>query len=1051
MCMAIKVQSNFCEQIMKLCQNCGQLVAEEIITCPSCGSEVVEGRRYIDDYRIEKILHEGYSSILCRGRKEGMEEPVMIRIFTPQSGVDETIAERLKQELDELKKLPKDYFVKHLDIRRSSDGLWYRVSEWIDTENWGTLLASGRLQDYRVAFKLFCRIASILEGLHQIGHFIPHLILDDIIVIKGDREEFEVKIDYKLSRFLDPEMDRPGPMLKKLLTCHPDIINQRPLDFRSDIWSLGKVFVELLTADFEATDFLVTIDKIPLPQKVAVLLKIMLAEDPDLRPRSMAEVAETLSRVSDEEIEAAKQSHLESAPAPVTQMKGLKKRITLLVVMVAVLGLFLGGLAWYYFSFKARDGEAILVDYANQYAGSVAFIMVDYQLHDGKSVAYHNRTEGTTFLVDKGGYLLTSRHVACPWLEDSNLYVIINMLRQYQRPLRLAYRMFLWFEGEKAFNRLPDLSGSADLEDIYFFDSAFSTDGSRRLIISGVAKSPDKTWQLVKSPLKDDFAVLKIHHVPEGLKPLPLDINMNPLKIPKLSPVIALGFPLGSQTQETTVNVSVTQGHVRRTFENMLQVDTSIHSGNSGGPIIDIRGKVIGIASGVAVGWAIGPVPIATPLSDIGMILPITKAVNFIQELKAGQIKWNGVLDLSIDTKLKQITVKAKQGKWADAKAMADKELRLSLDPTLIMAAGMMHFCAGDNNGAKKLFDQALSMDDENNKAKLMLFIIDWLTGKSHVSTYRQELLALDWRSPSEFLGHLVKVLEGLVDKKSALKGGYTEGEKSWLHYVVGLIRAKLGDLADSEKLLKKAVLAADIDDWLFFLTLAELEKVQNQRLDALRNKPQKTEYKVEIEAFNNTIEKNYAAKSEQRTTLAPLIANLKQESISSEDKQSVFEQILKNDRKNGEILRGLAFYSAMNEKFERALEYARSFLKIEGRENAGRLSVGLLEAEVLHNMGRKEEAKASLECYYRRTKDPWHLAISEYLYGKQIEQSLSEKAGESPENLVAWHTALGFWAEGSGDKKKAINHYKEVLGTYMDTMIEYDFAKERIKSLRRH
>jgi len=1035
---------------MKLCQNCGQLVAEEIITCPSCGSEVVEGRRYIDDYRIEKILHEGYSSILCRGRKEGVEEPVMIRIFTPQSGVDEKIAERLKEELEELKKLPEDYFVRHLDIRRSSDGLWYRVSEWLDTENWGTLLATGRLQDYRVAFKLFYRIASILEGLHQIGHFIPHLILDDIMVMKGDREELEVKIDYKLSRFLDPEMDRPGPMLKKLLTCHPDIINHRPLDFRSDIWSLGKIFVELLTAGFETDDFLAKIDEMPLPQDVAVLFKIMLAEDPDLRPQSMAEVAETLSRVSDEELEAAEQSRLESVPAPVKQIKGLKKRMTLLVVMVAVLGLLLGGLAWYYFSFKARDTEAILLGYANQYARSVAFIMADYRLLDGESVAYHNRTEGTAFLVDRNGYLLTNRHVACPWLEDSDLYVIINMLRQHQRPIRLAYRVFLWFEGEKAFNRLPDLSGSTDVEDIYFLDSAFSTGGSRRLIISGVAKSPAKTWQLVKSPLKDDFAVFKIDHVPEGLEPLPLDLDLDPLKIPRLSPVIALGFPLGSRTQESNVNVSVTQGHVRRTFENMLQVDTSIHSGNSGGPIIDIRGKVIGIASGVAVGWAHGPVPIATPLSDIGMILPITKAVAFIQELKAGQIKWNGVLDLSLDTKLQQITDKARQRKWADAAAMADKELQLSLDPALVMAAGMMHFCAGDNNDARKLFGQSLSMDNENNKAKLMLFIIDWLIGKSHVNTYRQELLALDWRSPTEFLGHLVKVLEGLVDEESALEGGYTEGEESWLHYVVGLIRAKRGDLAVSEKLLKKAVLAADIDDWLFFLALAELEEVQNQRLAALQNKPESTGYKVEIQGLAKTIEENRAAKSEQRTRLAPLISRLKQESISPEDKQSVLEKILENDLKNGEILLELAFYSAINEKWERALEYAQTFLKIKGRENAGRLSVGLLEAEVLHILGREGEAKASLEAYYRRTKDPWYLAIGEYLFGKQTEQSLSEKAGETPENLLTWHTAVGFWAEGSGDKKKAITHYKEALGSYMDTSIEYDFAKERIKRLRR-
>ena len=1035
---------------MKLCQTCGQLLAEEIITCPSCGSEVVEGMRHIDDYRIIKVLHEGYSSILCKACKEDTEEPVMIRIFTPRAGVDEKIAERLKQELEELKKLPEDYFVRHLDILKSSDGLWYRVSEWVDAESWSTLLASGYLQDYRVAFKLFHRIASILEGLHRIGHFMPHLILDDIMVLKGDQKNLEVKIDYKLSRFLDPQMDQPGPMLKKLLTCHPDIINQRPLDFRSDIWSLGKIFVELLTADFETTDFLAKIDKLALPQEIAVLFSIMLAEDPGIRPQSMAEVAETLSRVNDKEIEAAKQNLLESAPAPVRQINRLKKRITMLVVIMAVSGLLLGGLTWYYFSFKKGDNESILIDYANKYAGSVAFVVVDYRLYAGESVAYNNRTEGTAFLVDKNGYLLTNRHVACPWLEDNKLYVIINMLRQYQQTLRLEYRIFLWFEGEKAFKRLPDLSGSTDLEDIYFFDSAFSTEGDRHLIISGVAKSPAKTWQLVKSPLKDDFAVLKIEHVPEGLKPLPLDLNMDPLKIPRLSPVITIGFPLGSRTQATTVNVSVTRGHVRRTFENMLQVDTSIHSGNSGGPIIDVRGKVIGIASAVAMGWAVGPVPIATPLSDIGMILPITKAVDFIQELKTGQIKWNGVLDLSLAAKLKQITGKARQGKWGDAKTLADKELRISLDPTLVMAAGMMHFCAGDNNGAGKLFGQALSMDNENNEAKLMLFIIDWLTGKPQLNPYLQELLALDWQSPAEFSGYLVKILKGLVDEETALRGGYTENEKSWLNYVVSLKRIKLGNLKDSEKLLKKAVLAADIDSWVFFLSLAELEKVQNQRLEALKDKPGRDKYQIEIKTFANTIEKNYAAKTEQHSNIAPLIAKLKQESISSKDKQTVLEQILENDRGNGEILTGLVFYCAINEKWERALEYAQAFLKIMGRENAGRLSVGLLEVGILHNMGRKEDAKAALENFYRKTRNPWYLAISEYLLNKETGKPLSEKAEESPEYLVTWHTALGFRAEGDGDNKKAIKHYKEALGSYMDTKIEYDFAKERIKSLKR-
>ena len=92
---------------MKLCQSCGQLLAEEITTCPSCGNEVSEGRKTIDDYRIIEVLHEGYATTLCRAVKAQSEESVMIRIFSPQSGVDKKIAKRLKNELEELQKLPK--------------------------------------------------------------------------------------------------------------------------------------------------------------------------------------------------------------------------------------------------------------------------------------------------------------------------------------------------------------------------------------------------------------------------------------------------------------------------------------------------------------------------------------------------------------------------------------------------------------------------------------------------------------------------------------------------------------------------------------------------------------------------------------------------------------------------------------------------------------------------------------------------------------------------------------------------------------------------------
>jgi len=59
-----------------------------------------------------------------------------------------------------------------------------------------------------------------------------------------------------------------------------------------------------------------------------------------------------------------------------------------------------------------------------------------------------------------------------------------------------------------------------------------------------------------------------------------------------------------------------------------------------------------------------------------------------------------------------------------------------------------------------------------------------------------------------------------------------------------------------------------------------------------------------------------------------------------------------------------------MNEDWEKALQYARRYLALEGRENAGRLRVGLLAAGILLNMDRNEAAHTELRSFLQKTDD---------------------------------------------------------------------------------
>jgi len=217
---------------------------------------------------------------------------------------------------------------------------------------------------------------------------------------------------------------------------------------------------------------------------------------------------------------------------------------------------------------------------------------------------------------------------------------------------------------------------------------------------------------------------------------------------------------------------------------------------------------VIGIVSAVAMDFSQGLVPMATPVWDIGLILPITGAVQLLRDLKAGQTKWNGVIDFSTEASLAKIRETAAQGRWVEAMAAVDEKLGRNPQPLMVTASGMLHFCNGDAHGARQRFLQSLSMDPEDYQARLMLALIDWLSGSPNGKPYYQDLAAADWRSPAEFQGYLLQVLEGKVDLQAALDAWTSSSEKSWIHYIGGLVRLRQANAAEAEKLIEQAVLS---------------------------------------------------------------------------------------------------------------------------------------------------------------------------------------------------------------------------------------------------
>ncbi|MHB1047879.1 MAG: Do family serine endopeptidase [Thermoanaerobaculia bacterium] len=134
-----------------------------------------------------------------------------------------------------------------------------------------------------------------------------------------------------------------------------------------------------------------------------------------------------------------------------------------------------------------------------------------------------------------------------------------------------------------------------------------------------------------------DLALLKI----EGNHPFPTLPLGDSDRIRVGEWVMAIGDPLQF---EKTVTVGVVSGkgraprlsEVTRSFENLIQTDAAINFGNSGGPLVNAAGEVIGINTAIS-----------RYAQNIGFAVPINVARRLIPQLKEGKVV-RGYLGVSI-------------------------------------------------------------------------------------------------------------------------------------------------------------------------------------------------------------------------------------------------------------------------------------------------------------------------------------------------------------------------------------------------------------------
>jgi S1-C subfamily serine protease len=220
--------------------------------------------------------------------------------------------------------------------------------------------------------------------------------------------------------------------------------------------------------------------------------------------------------------------------------------------------------------------------------------------------------------------------------------------------------------------------------------------GDAQSVYVSFSNSDSMRAEVVGKDPATDIALLKVVASSRALKPLELgdsdDVDVG-------DQVAAIGNPLGYERSITLGIVSALQRSLTSPggapIDRVIQTDAVLNRGNSGGPLLNAQGRVIGVSSAIATDTGSGN-------TGIGFAIPINTVKDVVAQLKArGHVEhpFFGVVSRPVTPRVARIfNLPADRGLLVEtvypASGAAEAGLLGGLDPVVL--AGESYLLGGD-------------------------------------------------------------------------------------------------------------------------------------------------------------------------------------------------------------------------------------------------------------------------------------------------------------------------------------------------------------------
>ncbi len=202
---------------------------------------------------------------------------------------------------------------------------------------------------------------------------------------------------------------------------------------------------------------------------------------------------------------------------------------------------------------------------------------------DGSGPVAERNFTGTAFVVSKSGALLTNRHVALPWEQDTR---IAAMLKRGMQPLMLRFLGYLPSSDNSFEVALVKKSDEADLA---ILKCSGVTEDIPRLVLSDL------------TPVQGDQVVVMGY--PTGLRSMLAQTGARFIDELRAGEELDFWQIAAHLAENDFIHPLASQGIVAQITAAAIVYDAETTHGGSGGPVLDMEGNVVAVNAAIIPGY----------------------------------------------------------------------------------------------------------------------------------------------------------------------------------------------------------------------------------------------------------------------------------------------------------------------------------------------------------------------------------------------------------------------------------------------------------------